>query len=430
MSTKLHRRTFLTGLGTLIALPALDAMLPTSRGARADVPSAPRRLMTFHFPAGVERAAWKASGTEHDWTLGASQSPLARHKNDVTVITGVDIAGLSVASPHTSKMASFLTAQAVPPGTTRLGTSADQLIAASLAGKTPFRSLELGTSILNENPNQEPGFDPVLKDHLSWSKGTPLPKEINPSALFDRLFAGNSDPVATVKRRALQQSVLDAVREDASRLQRQLGSGDTAKLDEYLTAVRELELRIQGTARACSTGMRPGPPTDVRDRVKQMLDLSVQAFRCDLTRVITFGYEHTVTEQTHPWLGFNDGYHQAITHHQPTRAADYAAVNQWLVSQLAYLLDQLKAASEGAGTLLDNTVVYFSSEMGFGNGHDGTDLPMIVGGGRGGMIPRQGRLLGRPGHGNGNVLVALMRAMGVSMSNFGDGYTQALPGLL
>ena len=430
MSKKLHRRTFLAGLGTLIALPALEAMMPGSRTARADVIATPKRFMTFHFPTGVNREAWKPTGTETSWSLGASQSPLIAHKNDVSMITGVNIAGLSVAGAHTSKAAAFLTAKAVPPGTGALGTSADQLIAAFFAGSTPFRSLELGTSILNENPNEEPGFDPVLKDHLSWSNGTPLPKEVNPSALFDRLFTGTSDPLKTSKQGALRQSVLDAVTEDANRLQRQLGRNDSAKLDEYLTSVRELEVRIQATGKTCAIGQRPGPPADVRDRVKQMLDLSVLAFRCDLTRVITFGYEHTVTEQTHPWLGFTDGYHQAITHHQPARAADYAAVNKWIVSQLAYLLDQMKAVTEGDATMLDNTIVYFSSEMGFGNGHDGTNLPMIVCGGRNGLIPRQGRLLSRPGQENGNVLIALMNAMGVSVETFGDGYSQPLPGLL
>lgn len=427
MAQRLHRRSFLAGAGTLIALPLLDATLP--RTARADDAGAVRRrFMTFHFPAGVNREAWRPSGTGSSWTLGRSQAPLAAHKGDLCVIRNVDNSGDRSGSAHTGKAATFLTAGNAPRGTLAMGTSADQRIAASLAGTTPFRSLELGTAILRENPNHEAGWDPVLKDHLSWSNGTPLPKEINPSALFDRLFAnGVLGPEAATKRRVLQKSVIDAVRSDATSLKKRLGKNDNAKVDEYLTGLRELELRINATTSACTTGPRPGPPVDVRDRVKQMLDLSVLAFRCDLTRVITFGYEHTVTEQTHPWLGINDGFHIGITHNQP--GEPYVAINTWLVSQLAYLLDQLKATPDGSGTLLDNTIVYFASEMGEGSSHSGLDLPIIVCGRGGGRIT-PGRLLDRPGQGNGNVLIALMQAMGVSVSSFGNGFTKALPGLV
>lgn len=428
MSTVIRRRAFLTGVGTLLALPMLESALP--RAARAETAAAPRRFMTFHFPIGVNRAGWKPTGTETEWTLGETQQPLLAHKGDISVITNVDASGDKTgSSAHTGRVATFLTAQDVPMGTHAMGTSADQRIATSLAGKTPFRSLELGTAILNENPNREAGYDPVLKDHLSWSNGTPLPKEINPSALFDRLFAwASNDAAVTAARRARRQSVLDAVREDATSLKKQLGKTDNAKLDEYLTGVRELETRIQASARTCAPGARPGPPADVRDRVTQMLDLSVLAFRCDLTRVITFGYEHTVTEQAHPWVGVTAGYHIGVTHNLP--GAPYAAVNRWMVSQLAYLLDALKATRDFDGaTLLDNTIVYFASEMGEGSSHSRKDLPIIVCGGGGGRI-RKGRLLDRPGQGNGNVLIALMQAMDVPVQSFGNGFTTPLPGIV
>jgi hypothetical protein len=434
MTTKIRRRSFLAAAGTLLALPALDAMLPGSGVAQAADPTTTRRFMTFHFPIGVNRAAWKPSGTETNWTLGTSQADLAPHKSDLSIITGISNSGdRSGSAGHTCNIATFLTGLDVPEGIRSMGTSADQLIAASLDGKTRFRSLELGTSILNENPNAEPGYDPVLKDHLSWSKGTPLPKEINPSALFDRLFAGGSSALsaeAAARRRHFGQSVIDAVRGDAKRLQSRLGKGDRAKLDEYLSGVRDVELRIQSTASAaCTVGARPGPPVDIRDRVKQMLDLSVLAFSCDLTRVITFGYEHTVTEQAHPWLGVKDGYHIGVTHNQPGEA--YATVNKWIVSQLAYLVGRLKATPDatGAGTLLDNTIVYFASELGEGSSHSDQDIPMIVAGKGGGRIP-QGRLLARSGQGNGNVLIALMQAMGVTVPSFGANFTTPLPGLL
>jgi hypothetical protein len=302
-----------------------------------------------------------------------------------------------------------------------------------MTGKTRFRSLELGTSILNENPNNEPGYAPVLKDHLSWANGTPLPKEVNPAALFDRLFAGGVGTVndeAAARRRHYGQSVIDAVRADATRLRTRIGKNDNAKLDEYLAGVRDLETRIQTSSVACTPGARPGPPADIRDRVRLMLDLSVLAFSCDLTRVITFGYENTVTEQTHPFVGVNEGYHIGVTHNQP--GAPYAAVNKWIVSQLAYLLGKLKSTQDatGSGTLLDNSIVYFASELGEGSSHSDQDIPIIVAGRGGGAIPTQGRLLARQGQGNGNVLLSLMRGMGVIAPLFGNGFTTPLLGLV
>lgn len=433
-ASHLSRRTFLRGVGTAIALPLLESALP--RSARAAANSAPLRLMTFHFPIGVNRESWAPSGTETSWKLGASQQPLAGFEGDICIITGVSNSGdKSGTAGHTCNIATFLTARDVPQGITSMGTSADQMIAASLKGTTKLASLEIGTSILNENPNDEPGYDPVLKDHLSWSNGTPLPKEINPSAVFDRLFAGigtgsAADQAAAARRRHYGQSVIDAVRADAQALQKKLGKGDNAKLDQYLTGLRELEQQIAATATpaaACTPGARPGPPADIRQRVTQMLDLSVLAFACDVTRVITFGYEHTVTEIAHPWAGVTDGYHIGVTHNNP--GAPYAAVNKWIVTQLAYLLDKLKKTSDVTGTLLDNSIVYFASELGEGSSHSASNIPMIVAGRGGGRI-QSGRLLARDGQGNGNVLISLMQAFGVNPGTFGNGFTKPIAGLV
>jgi hypothetical protein len=436
MTIRIRRRAFLAGAGTLLALPAFESL--EKRVAFAGTtPTRVPRLMVFHFPIGVNRAGWAPSGTETAWTLGASQVDLAAHQKDITVITGVNNSGdPDGTAGHTCNIATFLTARDVPQGILTMGTSADQMVANSLTGKCRFDSLQIGTSILNENPNAEPGYDPVLKDHLSWNNNTPLPKEINPSALFTRIFSGvttNQTAQVAAQRLAMRQSVLDAVRSDATKLGAKLGTADKAKLDQYLTGVRALEMEIQATAtpNSCTPGAPPGPPVDVRDRLKQMMDISVLAFSCDLTRVITLGYEHTVTEQAHPWVGVTAGYHIGVTHNQP--GAPYAAVNQWIVSQFAYLLDKLKAtpdAASGGGTLLDNSLVYFASELGEGSTHSAQNIPMIIAGGAAGRMPRQGRLLSRSGQGNGNVLISLMQAMGVSVTSFGNGFKTPLPDLL
>jgi hypothetical protein len=423
---RLSRRTVLAGAGTLMALPALEAMSPSR--AAADVSTSPLRFMTFHFPIGVNRAAWAPSGSGTSWALGQSQRPLQAHQGDICCITGIDNSGDQHGTAgHTCNIATYLTGRDVPQGILSMGVSADQMIADSLKGKTPIGSLQLGTSILNENPNAEPGYDPVLKDHLSWWNDTPLPKEISPQALFDRLFSGAGQSSQEVARqKAYGQSVIDAVRAQASRLQSRVGKADGAKLDQYLTGVRELEQRISATATACNVGTKPGPPTDIRDRVTQMLDLSVLAMQCDMTRVITFGYEHTVTEIAHPFIGVNEGYHIGVTHNNP--GAPYAAVNQWIVSQLAYLLDKMKAVVEPGGTLLDKSIVYFASELAEGSSHSNKDIPIIVAGRAGGRL-KSGRLINGSGSGNGNLLISFMQQFGLNITSFGNGFNRPLAGL-
>jgi hypothetical protein len=438
----LSRRAVLAGLGTFVALPMLEAMTRSTPRARADQQKPPLRFVTFHFPIGVNRDGWRPSGSENDWQFGQTQAdPLGPHKDDLCMITGVDNNGdPSATGAHTCNMATFLTARDVPPGIRGMGTSADQLIADKLAGQTPFRSVELGTAILDENPNDEPGYDPVLKDHLSWLNDTPLPKEVNPAALFDRLFAGGTpmqaDQMAMV-RRISNASVLDAVRADTQALSARLGKNDNTKLDQYLTGVRELEKRIQVTSSAaasgmpasmCTPGARPGPPADIQEHVNQMLDLIALAFTCDLTRVATFSYETTVTERDHAFLGVNDSYHIGVTHNNP--GDPYITVNRWLCSRLGYLLDKLKGMQDFDGSsVLDNSIVYFASELGEGSTHSGADIPMIVAGGAGGRI-KPGRLLARGGQGNGNVLLSIMQAFGVTPRTFGNGFTTPLPGLV
>ncbi len=427
--TTLSRRRFLATAGTALALPVLDSLVRGPREARAQTAASPLRFLTFHIPIGVDRSAWNPTGSGTNWQLGRSMQALAPHKNDITCLTGVDMPGGNAG--HTCGAGSFLTGIKVDPGTSVAGTSADQHVANFLAGKTPLRSLELGTAICNENPNNEAGYSPVMKDHLSWLNDTPLPKEISPQRAFDRLFAGanpNATSADVARRKHYGQSVVDTVRAQAKRLQTKLGTHDLAKVDQYLTAVRELERRIgHSMSAACQPGTRPGVPADIQQHVDQMLDVMVLAVQCDMTRVVTFGYEHTVTERTHPFLGVNAGYHIGVTHCGSNDLCDavgtsystsYVAVNSWLVGRFASLIEKLKKVPEGGGTLLDNCIVYFSSEMGDGSLHSNQNVPIVIAGRAGGKL-QAGRLLDRSGSGNGNVLIALMQLMGASVDKLG-----------
>ncbi len=418
---KLSRRLVLQGAGTALALPMLDAMMP--RVAKA-AGLAPSRLMIFHFPLGVHRAGWKPSGSETSWTLGETQAPLLPFKQDINVLTNVnDTAPKDDGGDHATGTAHLLTAAAARTTTRSYQVSFDQLIADKISTGARFRSLELGTANCG-GADPQAGFDPAISRNTNWRNGTGLPQETNPQAAFDRIFAGAGTvaDAAALKRKRQGQSVLDAVTAQRARLDTRLGAADKQKLDEYYSGVRELERSIAATATTCTPGARPDGSGDIRDRVKQMLDISVLAFKCDLTRVITFNYEHTITEITHPFVGVNDGYHIGVTHNNP--GDPFKAVNKWIVSQFAYLLDQMKKSS-----LLDSSLVYFTSELANGTEHSHIDYPIVLAGGGNGRMTT-GRLLNRQGETTGNVIMSLLQAFGTGATSFGAGFDKGITGLM
>src|SRR3954452_7622571 len=395
------RRSFLRSSAAMIGLPLLDIMGPSIKRAQAAGAPPPRRLVTFGIPAGVNQTAWKPTGTGPDYTLSPTLMPLAPLKSDVSVLMGVNNNPANGPRGHTCGIGAFLTCYKIPmtdPGVTE-SISADQVAATYLKQYTPLPSIELTTRILHESPNAETGFSPAYKNVVSWKDSkTSLPFEMIPQAAFDRLFSGVTTPTtapAVAKRAAYRQSVLDSVKADIAAISARASAADAAKMDQYLSSLRELEKQIQanppaGGGAQCTPGTRPaaGTPKDIRDHVSQMLDIMVMAMQCDATRVLTFYYENTVTGIVHSFLDVNVDYHGSVTHHggDPVKLANYAKVNQWQVSQLAYLLTKMKAIQEPDGTLLDNSVVFFSSEISDGDKHDHSNLPIILAGRGGGML--------------------------------------------
>ena len=235
--------------------------------------------------------------------------------------------------------------------------------------------------------------------------------------------------------------MLDSVKADIAYISARGSAADQVKMDQYLSSLRELEKEIQtnppgsttgGTGAACNPGTRPaaGTPKDIRDHVKQMLDIMVLAMQCDATRVLTFYYENTVTSIVHSFLGVNVDYHGGVTHHggDPVKLANYATVNQWLVSQLAYLLTQMKAITEPDGTLLDNSAVFFSSEITDGNLHNHSNLPIVLAGRGGGML-NPGRAIPFQNGAVANLFISMLRTVGVNVTKFGADGTGPLPGI-
>jgi hypothetical protein len=443
---ELSRRTLLRGAGTLLALPVLEAMAPSVAHAQSSGVPAPRRLMTFFVPNGMYMPDWYPSAAGANYTLSPLLTPLAAFKSDFLVLSGLGNKpshSSTVDIGHVASTATLFTSVPAMDVPVRNGISVDQVAAGHLRQYTRFPSLELGT---------RGGTTDVLHNNISWTaSSTPMPKEVRPDILFDRLFDG-MDPTQSAQvaeaRRRRRLSVLDSVREDATRLQSKLGQQDRRRMDEYLTSVRELEQRVQQTRVAqCTAGARPVEPTDVRQQVRLLLDMMVLAFQCDLTRVASFMYGEAVDESSYNFLSITDNRGNAIPvsqgHHTLSHDITpgsqsqrmYSAICKWEVEQFAYLLSRLKAVQEPDGTLLDNSVVLFASGMGDSKLHDTLNLPVLLAG-RGGGKLRPGRHIVyknpsdyTPGLPISRLFLSMLNVVGVGATSFGADGTSPLPDL-
>lgn len=429
---ELSRRTLLRGAGTLMALPVLEQMLPSIARAQSMGVPAPRRLVAFYVPCGIHMQTFTPAATGTGYALTPTLQPLAPYKAKFNVITGLANYPAQPDGPgdHASGTGAFITNKHPfkTNGTNiQNGISLDQIAAGTLKQYTKIPSLELGTDGGGATGDCDSGYSCAYARNIAWAgPSTPLPKETNPSLVFNRLF-GSGDTNATQaqiqKRKAYKQSVIDFVREDAKSLETRLGTTDKKKIDEYLTAVRELELRVQSIEEGptCTPGADPGNPGDIRDRTKAMLDVLALALQCDQTRVATFMLGNAGSNRVYSFLGLSDGHH-TYSHHQSV-AANYAAlqkIDYWEVEQLAYLFGKLDAMVEPDGTVLDNSLIFFSSEIEDGNAHRHTNMPIILGG-RAGKTIAAGRHLKFSGNPSvGQLFISMLNKTGIPTTQFGD----------
>jgi hypothetical protein len=435
----ISRRTVLRGIGTAIALPLLDAMLPSAGAA----PKAPARMAFCYVPNGVNMAEWTPKADGANFELPDVLKPLAPHRQDLLVLTGLTADKARPngdgAGDHARAAAAFLTgAQPKKTGGAdiKVGTSVDQFAAQRIGDQTRLPSLELGIEKYQQAGSCDSGYACVYSTTLSWrSASSPVPIEVDPKAVFERLFSARPNDPDRDRRNRLRNSVLDSALEDARGLQGKLGGADRQKLDEYLTAVRELEQRI---ARADKlppvtppkgTAKPEGIPRELPEHLKLMADLLVLAFRTDVTRVATFMFAREGSNRPYPFVGVSEGHHE-LSHHQndPKKLAKIKAINTFHVEQFAYLLGQLKAVKEGDGTLLDHCLIAYGSGNSDGNRHNHDDLPILLAG-RGGGTVKAGRHLRYPQNTPlNNLWLALLDRVGAPTDRLGDS-TGKLAGL-
>ena len=436
----LSRRTMLRGLGVSLALPLLESM-GTSRlfaGEAAAAPAAtPVRMAFMYVPNGIHMQTWtpaaEGAGYELPWTL----EPLQPFKDSFNLLTGLTqqkaCANGDGPGDHARALATFLTgtqARKTNGADIRAGVSVDQLAAMELAKHTRFASLELGCDPAAMAGNCDSGYSCAYSSNIAWkSESQPVPKEVDPKLVFERLFtSGRPGETEAARQRRVKynQSVLDFVTDDARKLHAQLGGSDRRKLDEYLTAVRELELRIaksgqQDDLAALQSKKPAGIPSKFSEHVRLLGDLMVLAFQTDTTRVSTLVFANEGSNRNYTEIGINSGHHE-LSHHESKeeKLEQLRKINRFHIEQLAYILGRMKEVREGEGTLLDNTVLVYGSGIGDGNRHNHDDLPLLMAGRAGGTIDTGRHIKYENGTPMTNLFLSLLDSVGAKVESLGD----------
>ena len=428
------RRTFLRGMGATLALPLLEAMVPAATPL-ARTPGQPVRRLGFVFmPMGCDITRWTPPGADRLDQLSPILSSLAPVKDQVTVLSNLELQN-AYPGTHATSNAAFLSAakaKLTESSDYFLGTTVDQVAARQLGQETQLPSLELSMDLLQTVGQCDNGYACVYQNNLSWSSPTtPLPAEAHPRLVFESLFGeGGSlaDRRAALRKRA---SLLDGFHEEIARLNRRLGPGDRARVNHYLETVREVERRIQKAETDALSHPLPdldrpaGVPASYADHARLMFDLQILAMQGDVTRVITFQLARETSNRTYPETGVSDPHHP-LSHHgnDPGKIAKMAKINQFHVSLFAEFLGKLKATREGNGTLLDHSLYLYGSGMGNPNVHDHTNLPILVAGGAaGGMKGGRHLRFDKPTP-LANLHLTLLDKVGVRLESFGDSHGQ------
>ncbi|MCU0880308.1 MAG: DUF1552 domain-containing protein [Pirellulaceae bacterium] len=432
MKKALPRRTFLRGAGAALALPLLEAMIPalTAEAATPANPAALRRLGFVYMPMGCDMTRWALPVGDSLDELSPTLSPLAKVKQQVAVVSNLELRNAYPGTHATSNAAFLSAAKAKRTESTDyyLGTTVDQIAAQQLGRGTQLPSLELSMDLLSVVGQCDNGYACVYQNNLSWSSPTtPLPAEAHPRLVFESLFGEegtSAERRAALRRRA---SLLDSVQAELARLQKSLGPSDRERVNGYLDAVRDVERRIQQAEAATVDNPLPdldrpsGVPASYADHARLMFDLQVLALQGDITRVITFQLARETSNRTYPEIGIAEPHHP-LTHHgnDPEKIAKVARINQFHVSLFAEFLEKLAATPEGDGSLLDHVLYLYGSGMGNPNVHDHVNLPILVAGGAAGKMRGGRQIRFQQATPLANLHLTLLDKVGVRLDSFAD----------
>jgi hypothetical protein len=434
----------LQGAGATLALPWLEAMTPGRLRAAETTPHPPVRMAMLYMPNGVNSEKWTPEGEGREFKLSPTLEPLADHKNEILVLTNLWNRGSEASEGHYVKTSGFLTSTTITKtygvDLSCNGTSMDQVAAQRAGRQTPLPSLELAMDSISTGVDNNVGYTRVYGSHISWAGPTrPLPREINPRRVYERLFRA-SRPQGDVA--AQEKLLLDRVLGDAERLRERLGVADRQRLDEYLEGVRSLEERVDRAADSTRSEWQPRTdlagvqlpeqdPSTHEENVRWMFDMIALALQSDTTRICTFMFGNAVSGRNFSFLDGVRGGHHDISHHQksPEKLEMYYRINRWHIQQYAYLLDKLKSMPEGEGTVLDNCMILFGAGLRDGDAHSPHNLPIVLGGRGGGRIAAGQHLVYERDTALANLYVSMLDAFGTPVETFADS-TGKLPGVL
>lgn len=440
--TKKHlsRRRFLhgaTGIG--LSLPLLDAMIPAAVAQSATSAAAPLRFGFIYTPHGYILKEWVPDEVGKAFALKRIMLPLKDHQDQLTVISNLAMRpDNTTGSGHATSSSTFLSgalAKDTRGADVSAGLTIDQMIAQRMGQDTPMPSLELA---IEDNSNMVGVCDGTSSctylDTMAWaSPDQPLPMQINPRIVFERMFGDGGTAEERAHRMRMDKSLLDAVMSSASELQHDLGVQDRARIDDYLENLREVERRI-GNLEARSQNMRmdiPDAPVDIPelydDHVSLMFDLQALAFQSDTTRVSTFMLSRELNNRTYPQIGV-PGQHHAISHHgyKTEPEAQHARINTYHVSLFAKFVDKLANTPDGDGSLLDHAVLVYGSGMGDGNVHSRDPISSMIVGGANGLIEGNRHIQMPKSTPQANLLVSLLNVAGIPTESIGNS-TGAVP---
>lgn len=426
----LSRRTVLRGLGTTVALPLLDAMVPAATAAGLTPAKPVKRLGFVFMPMGCDLSRWTPRSQGDLSQLSPILDALGSVRNEINVLSNIELQPAYPGTHATSNSAFLSAARAKQTESADyfLGTTVDQIAAQHIGQETQLSSLEMSMDLMQTVGQCDNGYACVYQNNLSWSSPTtPLPAEAHPRLIFETLFGEGGTQQQRRANLAKRASLLDFVSSDLQSLKRELGSADRAKVDDYLTSVREIERRIQkAEAQSKEENMadldRPdGVPASYSDHARLMFELQMLAFQGDITRITTFQLARETSNRAYPEIGVNDPHHP-LSHHgnDPKKIERMSKINAFHVSLFAEFLEKMKATPDGNGSLLDHSLFLYGSGMGNPNVHDHQNLPCIVAGGAAGGM-KGGRHIGfEEPTALANVHLTLLHKAGVNVEKFGD----------
>jgi hypothetical protein len=425
-----------------MALPMLEAMLPArSLAAAAGAAKAPTRMAYLFVPNGAHMPDWTPLANGADFDLPYILQPLQPYKDELLILTGLaqdkGRSNNDGGGDHARSAGSWLTCSQPlksEGAQIRVGISADQLAAHAVGSQTRFGSLELGLEPGRQGGKCDTGYSCAYSNNISWrNESTPMTREINPRLVFERLFS-NAVPKEvseSQKRRELyKKSILDFVLEDANSLRAKVGGNDRQKLDQYLSAVREIEQRVEAAEKtvaavapaiANSYEIPEGIPESYEEHARLMVDMLVLAFQTDTTRVCTFMLANEGSNRNYRNIGISDGHH-SLSHHQGDHVKQMKIrdINRFHMQQFAYLLGKLSSIQEGDGTLLDHSMIVYGGGLGDGNRHNHDDLPIVLAGRANGTIQTGRHVTYSSETPMANLLVSMLQRMGAPVDSFGD----------